>query len=164
MMKRIKLFSVFLLGLLISLSLSLLASAQPRADFYTDSGAYYDFYLDYMYPKRNVGPVPASADIKPLTTEVGPRTDFHTDSGAYYDFYLDWMYPKRNVGPVPTPADIKPLTAKPEPRTSFDGPGDSGAYYDFYLDWMSPRVKSKTPRVITILTRDASKIGAFSSK
>ena len=146
-MKNKKIFYVSLLSLIF---ISFSASAKPRTDFWTDSGAYYDFYLDWMYPKRNVGPVPPPTNIKPLTVKVTPRTDFYTDSGAYYDFYLDWMYPKGKN----RPANIatKTLTAKANPRTDFDGPGDSGAYYDFYLDWMSPRVKNT--RVIKFFTRD----------
>ncbi|MDA2918995.1 hypothetical protein MYX76_05795 [Desulfobacterota bacterium AH_259_B03_O07] len=159
-MNVLKLFYVFILGLTLLLPLSLAASAQPRTDYFGpgDSGAAYDFYLDWMYPKRNVGLNPAPAQTKPLTVKVKPRTDFFGpgDSGAAYDFYLDWMYPKRNIGLNPAPVQTKPLTVKVKPRTDYVGPGDSGAAYDFYLDWMSPRVKPKTPRIIQFLTREKS--------
>jgi hypothetical protein len=153
-MKVFRFLYVFILGFALMIPLS--ALAQPRTDFFGpgDSGAYYDFYLDWMYPKRNVGLNPAPAQTEPVTVKVGPRTDFYGpgDSGAYYDFYLDWMYPKRNVGLNPAPARTKPLTTKVYPRTDYEY-GNSGAGYDFYLDWMSPRIKPKTPRVIPFLTR-----------
>ena len=140
------------LSLIITLSISFSASAEPRADFWTDSGTYYDFYLDWMYPKRDVGPKPASANIKQLTVKVKPRADFYTDSGAYYDFYLDWMYPKGKNRPADVGV-LETVTVKPKPRTDFYT--DSGAYYDFYLDWMYPkRSKPESRRTIKFLTRD----------
>ncbi|MBI2485778.1 MAG: hypothetical protein HYW01_02235, partial [Deltaproteobacteria bacterium] len=69
-MKNKKILFIFLLSLIFILSIPLFASAQPRSDFWTDSGAYYDFYLDWMYPKRDVGPVPPTMNIKPLTVKV----------------------------------------------------------------------------------------------
>ena len=97
MIKIIRLFFVLSLGLILLLPMSRPTLAQPRTDFYGpgDSGAFYDFYLDWMYPKGK-RPLPSS-EIKPVSEKVTPRTDFYGpgDSGAYYDFYLDWMYPKR---------------------------------------------------------------------
>jgi len=156
-MRVLRLVQIFLLGLTLMVPLSIDTVAQPRTDFYGsgDSGAAYDFYLDWMYPKRNVGPVPGYGIPGTVTAKVKPRTDFYGpgDSGAAYDFYLDWMYPKRNVGIKPAPAQTETVTVttKVEPHTSFDGPGDSGAAYDFYLDWMSPRIKPKSPRIIPFL-------------
>jgi hypothetical protein len=155
-MKVLSSFSMFLLGLTILFSTTSSSSAQPRTDYFGpgDSGAAYDFYLDWMYPKRNVGLNPAPAPTKPLAVEVKPRTDFFGpgDSGAAYDFYLDWMLPKRNVGLNPAPAPTKSVTAEVKPRTDYEY-GNSGAGYDFYLDWMLPRIKPKTPRTIQFLTR-----------
>jgi hypothetical protein len=155
-MKVLRILQLLLLGVTLVIPLSIVTVAQPRTDFWGsgDSGAGYDFYLDYMYPKRTVGPLPGYGIPGTVTKKVKPRTDFYGsgDSGAAYDFYLDWMYPKRNVGPKPAPAPTKPMTAKVKPRTSYDGPGDSGAAYDFYLDWMSPRIKPKSPRIIPFLT------------
>jgi hypothetical protein len=159
-MRVLRLSRLLLLGLTLVIPLSIVTFAQPRTDFYGsgDSGAAYDFYLDWMYPKRSVGPIPGYGIPGTVTAKVKPRADFYGpgDSGAAYDFYLDWMYPKRNVGLNPAPASTKPITAKVKPRTSYDGPGDSGAAYDFYLDWMSPRIKPKTPRIIPFLTSKRS--------
>ena len=155
-MRGLRLLQLLLLGLTLAIPLSIYTAAQPRTDFYGsgDSGAAYDFYLDYMYPKRDVGPVPGYGIPDKVTAKVKPRADFYGpgDSGAAYDFYLDWMYPKRNVGLNPAPAPTKPITVKVKPRSSYDGSGDSGAAYDFYLDWMSPRIKPKSPRIIPFLT------------
>jgi hypothetical protein len=96
-MRVSRLMPMLLLGLTLAFPVSIDSFAQPRTDYYGsgDSGAYYDFYLDWMYPKRNVGPKPAPAQTKPLTAHVGPRTDFdYGNSGSGYDFYLDWMLPK----------------------------------------------------------------------
>ena len=97
MFKIIRLFSVFSLGLILLLPMSWPSLAQPRTDFYGpgDSGAYYNFYLDWMYPKGK-RPFVSSSKIKPLSTKVKPRTDYDGpgDSGAYYNFYLDWMSPR----------------------------------------------------------------------
>lgn len=60
MIKIIRSFSVFSLGLILLLPMSRPTLALPRTDFYGpgDSGAYYDFYLDWMYPKKDVKSTP----------------------------------------------------------------------------------------------------------
>jgi hypothetical protein len=158
-MRVLRILQLVLLGLTLVIPLSVATVAQQRTDFYGsgDSGAAYDFYLDWMYPKRNVGPIPGYGIPGTVTAKVKPRNDFYGpgDSGATYDFYLDWMYPKRNVGIKPAPAQTTPLTAHVAPRTNYEA-GNSGAAYDFYLDWMSPRIKPKSPRIIPFLTFNRS--------
>ncbi len=119
-------------------------AAGPRTDYFGpgDSGATYDFYLDYMYPK---GTRPGSnRDVTGVTVETLPRTDYFGpgDSGAAYDFYLDYMYPK---GTRPgNDRDVTGVTVETLPRTDYFGPGDSGATYDFYLDYMYPKGRSSS--------------------
>jgi hypothetical protein len=59
-MKVLRILQLLLLGVTLVIPLSIVTVAQPRTDFWGsgDSGAGYDFYLDWMYPKRNVGPIP----------------------------------------------------------------------------------------------------------
>jgi len=140
MARFITLLTAFAFVTLFLLSLSNTSYAGPRTDFIGpgNSGAFYDFYLDYMYPK---GKRPQQANTTAPSAKHSPRTDFigPGNSGAFYDFYLDYMYPK---GERPHGSNVTPLTAKHFPRTDFIGPGNSGAFYDFYLDYMYPKGKS----------------------
>lgn len=146
-MRVLTIFSLFLLGLTFSFTISSASSAQTRSDYL---GAYRDWMLPTSSAALKRGPVETEKSI----AKVKPRTDYWGpgDSGSFYDFYLDWMYPKRNVGPKPAPAQTTPLTVHVGPRTDYEA-GNSGAAYDFYLDWMLPRVKPKTPRTIPFLVR-----------
>ena len=109
--RELTLIPMLLLGLVLATPLSIHTAAQPRTDFYGsgDSGAAYEFCLDWMYPKRNVGIKPAPAPTKPTTAKVKPLTSYDGsgDSGAAYDFYLDWMSPR--IKPK-TPRIIRFLT------------------------------------------------------
>jgi hypothetical protein len=71
-MRVMRIFQLLLLGLTLVIALPIATVAQPRTDFYGsgDSGAAYDFYLDWMHPKRNVGPVPGYGISGPVTAKV----------------------------------------------------------------------------------------------
>ncbi len=126
--------------------------AMANSDYWTDSGAQYNFYLDYMFPKRNVGPKPEVHPVKKLTVNTSPRSDFFTDSGSQYGFYFDYMYPKRNVGPKPAVHPVKKITV--DTKAVYDY---SPTPNDFYLNWMLPRIKPdpKSRKAIRFLTRQA---------
>lgn len=91
-----KLLQLLLLGLVLMIPFPVSAVAQPATNIWGsgDSAAAYDFCLDYIYPKRDVAPIPGHGSAGTVTKKVKPRTDFYTDSGAAYDFYLDWMSPR----------------------------------------------------------------------
>lgn len=127
--------------------------AMAKSDYWTDSGGQYNFYLDYMFPKRNVGPKPQLIPPKKLTVNTSPRSDIFTDSGSQYGFYLDYMLPKRNVGPKPAVHPVKKITV--DTKTVYDY---SPTPNDFYLDWMRPRIKPDpmSRKSIRFLTRQAS--------
>ncbi|MGB7290816.1 MAG: hypothetical protein WBD99_01420 [Thermodesulfobacteriota bacterium] len=156
-MRVLTIFSVFLLVLTLSLTISSASSAQTRSD-------YLGAYRDWILPTSNLGHGTATAQAK-------PRTDYdYGNSGSFYDFYLDWMLPRvkpktprtipflaRLISRQRSDVDIataqaQHIAAKAKPRTDYDY-GNSGSFYDFYLDWMLPRVKPKTPRTIPFLAR-----------
>jgi len=57
--------------------------AMANSDYWTDSGAQYNFYLDYMFPKRNVGPKPQVIPPKKLTVNTSPRHSLSNFDPSY---------------------------------------------------------------------------------
>jgi hypothetical protein len=69
-MRMSRLLQLPLLGFVFVIPLSLAAVPQPRTDFYTNSGAAYDFYLNWTSPR-----------IKPKSPRIIPFLTFKRSGG-----------------------------------------------------------------------------------
>jgi len=96
-MKHFFKLTPILVLLVLAVTYSTSIPAMAKSDYWTDSGAQYSFYLDYMFPKRNVGPKPAVHPVKKVTVDTRTVYDY---SPTPNDFYLDWMRPRIEPDPM----------------------------------------------------------------